>query len=180
MRLIVLYGPPASGKLTVAKSVAKASGYPLFHNHMVADFASTLFAYGTDGYAALSERLRSMAVDAAIKENLPGLVMTFAYGVETSGGKRDDAVLKSIANRVTRGGGSVLFVRLICDDANLLKRVGRPDRTKFHKLTKPAILRRILRDYRVKDAVPFAESLVIDTGKVSPSTAARRILSETK
>lgn len=180
MRLIVLYGPPASGKLTVAKSVAKASEYPLFHNHMVADFASTLFAYGTDEYAAFSEKLRSIAVDAAIRANLPDLIMTFAYGVETAGGKRDDAVLKHIASRVTRAGGTVLFVRLTCDDANLLKRVGRSDRTKFHKLTKPAVLKRILRDYRVKDAVPFAESLVIDTGKLSPAEAAKRILRETK
>lgn len=180
MRLLILYGPPASGKLTVAKSVAKASGYPLFHNHMVADFASTLFAYGTSEYAAFSEKLRSMAVDAAIRANLPGLIMTFAYGVETAGGKRDDAVLKSVASRVTRAGGSVLFVRLTCDDASLLRRVGRSDRTKFHKLTKPTILKRILRDYRVKDAVPFAESLVVDTGKLSPAEAAKHILRETK
>ncbi len=180
MRLLVLYGPPASGKLTVAKSVAKASGYPLFHNHLVADFASALFAYGTDGYAAFSEKLRTMAVDAAIKASHPGLIMTFAYGVETAGGKRDDAVLKSIANRVTRAGGTVLFVRLTCDDADLLKRVGRSDRKEFHKLTKPAILKRILRDYRVKDAVSFAESLVIDTGRLSPAAAAKCILRETK
>lgn len=177
MRLIILYGPPASGKLTVAQAIAKSNNYPLFHNHMVAYFASTLFAYGTDGYATFSEKLRTTAVDAVIKANLPGLIMTFAYGVETAGGKRDNAVLKHIASRVTRAGGSVLFVRLTCDDASLLKRVGRSDRTKFHKLTKPAILKCILRDYRVKDAVPFAESLVVDTNKLSPAAATRLILS---
>ncbi len=180
MRLIILYGPPASGKLTVAKSVAKVSGFPLFHNHMVADFANTFFAYGTDAYVKFSERLRSSTIDAAVKANLPGLIMTFAYGVETAGGKRDDAVLRHIASRVTSAGGSVLFVRLTCDDASLLKRVGRSDRKAFHKLTKPAILKRILRDYRVKNAIPFAESLVVDTGKLSPAEAAKRILRETK
>ncbi|MCR4312502.1 MAG: hypothetical protein NUV56_04430, partial [Candidatus Uhrbacteria bacterium] len=64
--------------------------------------------------------------------------------------------------------------------ADLLKRVVRSDRKTFHKLTKPAILKRILRDYNVKAAVPFADSLTIDTQKTSPTEAAKRILREAK
>lgn len=34
MRLIFIYGLPATGKLTVAQELAKRTGYKLFHNHL--------------------------------------------------------------------------------------------------------------------------------------------------
>lgn len=37
MKLLFIYGPPASGKLTVAREPAALTGYRLFHNHLVVD-----------------------------------------------------------------------------------------------------------------------------------------------
>lgn len=37
MKFIMLYGPPASGKLTIAKELQSLSGYNLFHNHLLVD-----------------------------------------------------------------------------------------------------------------------------------------------
>ena len=178
MRLVILYGPPASGKLTIAKALAARTKFPLLHNHLVADFAHALFAFGTDAYAELAKRARSMAIDAALKANLPGLVMTFAYGVETKDGAQDDAVMKSIKTRVERAGGTVTFVRLSCDEAALAKRVGRSDRKTFGKVTNPAILKRVLKIPRATQAVPFADSLEIDTARLAPAAAAKRIVQE--
>jgi hypothetical protein len=39
MNLLYLYGPPATGKLTVAKDVSALTGYHLFHNHLTLDLA---------------------------------------------------------------------------------------------------------------------------------------------
>lgn len=177
MRLIVLYGPPASGKLTVAKALANINKYPLLHNHLVADFANTLFDFGTDEYVKLASELRSRAVDAALKAKLPGLIMTFAYGLETKEGEKDDIVLKTIAARVKRCGGTVHFVRLTCDLTELVKRVDRKDRKEFHKLTKPSVLKHILTKLpKTKEAIPFTDSLLIDTQQLTPLEAAKRIM----
>jgi len=177
MQLIIIYGPPASGKLTIAKALAKKTGYPLLHNHVIADFASIFFAYGTDGYVKLASELRLKAIETAIKGRTDGLIMTFAYGLETKEGKHDEAVLKLIANRIKDKNGSVFFVRLVCGDGVLMKRVGRKDREKFNKLTSPSTLKKILRDYKkTKEAVPFADSVTVNSGSTSPTEVVKYIL----
>ncbi len=45
MRLIVLYGMPAMGKLTVAKELQKLCGYELFHNHLTVDLLLSTFEF---------------------------------------------------------------------------------------------------------------------------------------
>ena len=39
MKLVVLFGPPAVGKLTVAREVAARMGWRLFHNYLAVDVA---------------------------------------------------------------------------------------------------------------------------------------------
>jgi len=175
MKLIILYGPPASGKLTVAKVLSARTTYPLLHNHLVADFAHAVFEFGTNEYVDLAKQARLIAVDAALAARLPGLIMTFAYGVETKEGKQDDALLKSIKTRVERKGGTVTFVRLTCDESTLIKRVSHADRKMFGKLTKPGALKHILKTYRVREPILFADTLTVDTTKISPAEAARKI-----
>ena len=53
MRLIFVYGMPASGKLTVARELAELTGYKLFHNHLVVDLLLSVFAFGSDGFVEL-------------------------------------------------------------------------------------------------------------------------------
>jgi hypothetical protein len=38
--LLYTYGPPASGKLTVATALAELTGFSLFHNHLSVDAVS--------------------------------------------------------------------------------------------------------------------------------------------
>ncbi|GJM72894.1 hypothetical protein HMSSN036_51100 [Paenibacillus macerans] len=47
MKLIVLFGPQAVGKMTVGQELAKITGLKLFHNHMTIDLVSHFFDYGT-------------------------------------------------------------------------------------------------------------------------------------
>jgi hypothetical protein len=176
MHLIILYGPPASGKLTIAKSVAKKTGFPLLHNHLVADFGNALFSYGTDEYVQLATKLRTMAVDAAIQGNLPGLIMTFAFGLETLGGKNDESVLRDIARRVQKHGGTVHFVHLVASESALIQRVGNADRKIFRKLTKTSILKTILHTFDVQRPISFAESLTLDTSQLSVTASVNKIL----
>ena len=43
MKLILLYGPPAVGKLTIAKEIARLTGFKLFHAHLTSDLVEAFF-----------------------------------------------------------------------------------------------------------------------------------------
>jgi len=42
MKLVILYGPPATGKLTLAKEISKKLGYKIFDNHQTMDFLNSV------------------------------------------------------------------------------------------------------------------------------------------
>ncbi|HIJ11483.1 TPA: hypothetical protein HA278_05490, partial [Candidatus Woesearchaeota archaeon] len=47
MIFVLIYGPMAVGKLTVAKELVKLTGYKLFHNHLTVDLVGSIFEWGT-------------------------------------------------------------------------------------------------------------------------------------
>ena len=54
--LIYLYGPPASGKLTIAERVAERAGARLFHNHLTVDAARAVFGFRSDPFDRVVQR----------------------------------------------------------------------------------------------------------------------------
>jgi predicted kinase len=44
-KLLLLYGRPAVGKLTVAREVAALTGGRLFHNHLTVNLALSVFEF---------------------------------------------------------------------------------------------------------------------------------------
>jgi hypothetical protein len=57
MKLIFLYGLPAVGKLTVAKELASATSFKLFHNHLAVDLLLSVFDFGTPPFVELREQI---------------------------------------------------------------------------------------------------------------------------
>ncbi len=43
MKLVVLYGPPAVGKLSVTQVLAARTGFCVLHNHLLMDLSHALF-----------------------------------------------------------------------------------------------------------------------------------------
>ena len=43
MKLVIIFGPHAVGKMTVGQELAKRTGLKLFHNHMTIEVVSDLF-----------------------------------------------------------------------------------------------------------------------------------------
>lgn len=76
MTLVILYGPPAVGKLTVGIELAKLTGYKLFHNHLTTDTVRSLFPRGTVG-DELIQRFRLELLETAAQAKLPGVVHTY-------------------------------------------------------------------------------------------------------
>lgn len=172
MKLIFLYGPPGSGKLTVATELSKLTGYGLFHNHLTVDLAHSIFPFGTKEYSALVQKIRLDLFEAAGKAKINGMIFTFVYGVETLGGSTDDLLVKKIIRLVEKYHGQVLFVKLKCEQQELFKRIRRPSRKQYKKLKDVKVLKSILKKYKLDETIPFSHSLVIDNTSLSAQRAA--------
>ena len=79
MQLVIIYGAEATGKLTIARQVTQKTELKLFHNHISVDVGKVLFEYGDSAYDELVWKVRLLVLEAAAKNNSPGLVFTWAY-----------------------------------------------------------------------------------------------------
>lgn len=71
MKLIVLYGPPAAGKYTIAKAVAEKTGYKLFHNHLTVDLLKSVFEFGTPDFFGLVKKCAWIFLNKPQKKTFP-------------------------------------------------------------------------------------------------------------
>ena len=53
--LVVIIGPPASGKAAAGLALSQLTGFCFFHNHMTAEPAAALFGWGTEAYGEAAE-----------------------------------------------------------------------------------------------------------------------------
>ncbi len=175
MKLVFIYGQPGVGKLTVAKELAKITGYKLFHNHLTADLAFLLFPFGTKECFDLADKLRLDLIEAAAKYNIKGMIFTFVYGVKISEENRDVAFVKKVVGIVRRHRGEILFAKLICDEKELRRRIRHPTRKAFQKLRKVKNLLLTRKKYILDATIPSGKSYIIDNTRISAKKAAAMI-----
>ena len=170
MKLIYIYGPPAVGKLTVARELAKLTDYKVFHNHLTSDLVESVFDRGTKTFTRLNIKYRYEIIGTAAQENIKGLIVTFVYAQPD-----DDKYIEKIVNKVKKHKGQVYFVQLICDVATLKKRLKHPARKEFAKLKRVKPFKEILNQYKLFESVPYDNNLIINNTKLSPKKAAQKI-----
>lgn len=173
MQLIILYGAPGVGKLTVATELMARTGYRLFHNHLTVDLALVLFPFGTEPFNRLSERTRVMALEEAARSDLRGVIFTFVYGFG-----EDDASMQKLIDAVEMHGGSVRLVLLTCERETMLERVTHEGRAAWGKLRDRETAAALLERHVLDQPYPHRSSLVIDTTDLAPGEAAGRIVGD--
>ncbi len=169
MRLVFIYGPPAVGKLTVARRLAAMTGFKIFHNHASLDFVNTVFPFGTPTFSRLVVKFRMEMLEAAAKEGID-VIFTSAYVM----GDKLGPTLRLIRS-IEKHGGKVCFVRLYCDRAELMRRVRGRSRLGYNKIRAPKELERLLAKGDFFAAMPIG-GMSIDNTDVSPGDAARMIV----
>src|SRR5580658_3884413 len=107
MKLIFIYGLPATGKLTVAVELAAMTGYKLFHNHLAVDLLLSVFDFGSAPFVELREEIWLCVFAAACEAKIPGLIFTFAPEATV----RPEFIPNTIET-VGKHGGELIFVEL--------------------------------------------------------------------
>jgi hypothetical protein len=170
MKLLLLHGPPASGKRTVAEEVIRLTGGRLFDNHAAVDFARTVLDFDGPGFWDLVHSARMVAVEKAAQHGAGLVVLTSCYS------HPDDLPLVEDFERVlAQHGGLLLPVFLSCSRKTLEERVGSPDRVARGKVASKEGLDRCLSRWNLVP-VPRANCLTVETDTTRPADAARRIV----
>lgn len=171
MKLVFIYGPPGVGKLTVAKELARLTGFKVFHNHLTIDLVQSIFEWGEGPFWDLVDRYRIELLEAAAKASIPGVIFTFVYAKT-----HDDGFVRRIVGVVEKSGGEVCFVRLQCNRKELFRRLRHPSRKEFSKMKKPASLRTLIARFDLFADVAYSNNLVIDNTRLSARRTARLIV----
>ena len=118
-RLLVIFGPPAVGKMTVGREIQRRTGLPLFHNHMAIEPALRFFEFGSEPFGKLVNTLRRALFQAVADSELPGLIFTYVWDLEAASDRR---ALAQIAKLYEDVGADIAFLEL---EASLDERIAR-------------------------------------------------------
>ena len=138
MRLVFIHGPPAAGKLTVARRLGELTDFPVLHNHLIVDMLLAVFDFGSAPFVEMRESVWLNVMERAAQEHLPGLITTFTPENTVSPDFVDAMVIA-----IEGAGGKVLFVKLTCPEAELERRMENQSRAEFAKLRSLNIYRQL-------------------------------------
>jgi hypothetical protein len=180
MKFVVIFGPPAVGKMSVGHELAKRTGLKLFHNHMTIELVLNFFYFGDPRFHKLVDEFRRRVFEEVAASELPGLIFTFAWALELESDKK---FIDNSCEIFRAKGGQVYFVEL---EAELSERLRRNE-SEFRLSEKPSkrdvefSKQKLLghhEEYRLNSDGDFFYQdnyLKIDNTNLPPHEAARRI-----
>ncbi len=170
MNLIVIYGPPGAGKLTIANELAFMLDYKVLHIHLVMDLVTSLFPRGTKSCSRLSRHIRLELIKAAAQEGLKGIVFTYGYASPTA-----DEFIKDLMDLCKTYHVGLHFVHITCSLEELKKRVEEPSRKGTGKIQSKEELVDALSKMTF-GIIPYVDNLIIDNTNLSAEEVAEQII----
>jgi len=129
--LIIVSGPQAVGKMTVAESLKDKIGYSLMINHDSIEVSDKIFERGSDAQKELNKLIRAGAFQTAIKYDVD-MIFTFVTAYDS---QEDIEYLNGLRTMFEATGGNFYFVELSANLQTRLERNVTPHRleSKFTK-----------------------------------------------
>ena len=178
--LIVICGPQAVGKMTVAESLRDKLRYNMMMNHDSIEVSDRIFGFATPAQKEFNAFFREKALELAVKHNVD-LIFTYVCAFDIP---EEREYLSKLKDLFEQGGGRFYFVELSADLETRLARNETP-----HRMERKASKRDVTwsRDNLLKDArrhrlnsdeneVWFENHLKIDNTDLTPDRAADRVI----
>lgn len=131
MKIILIFGPQAVGKMSIGEIVAKELDLPLLHNHVTLDAIWPYIGWNEKTFE-LSDQLRlDMFKYISEDETHPGLIFTFVWAFDR---KADWTFVNQIKDIFSKNKHELYFIELEADLEERLRR----NRTENRLLKKPS------------------------------------------
>ena len=129
--LIIVSGPQAVGKMTVAEHLKDKIGYSLMVNHDSIEVSDKIFERGSEAQKELNKLIRKATFETAINYN-KDMIFTFVTAYDQ---QSDIDYLNGLRTMFENSGGEFYFVELSADIQTRLERNVTPHRlaSKFSK-----------------------------------------------
>ena len=112
MKLVIIFGPHAVGKMTVGQELEKITGLKLFHNHMTIDIVADLFENMPQERQRLTELFRNEIFQSFSKSDEYGMIFTCMWALEK---KEDWEYINNLETMFKSNGADVYYVELEAD-----------------------------------------------------------------
>ena len=177
MKLLILIGDAAVGKMTVGQELMKQTGLRLFHNHMMIEPVIEIFG-SFNGHVTL--QLREVIFREFAKSENYGMIFTYMWAFDM---QEDWDYIAHVADIFREQGAEIYYAELVAPQEIRLQRNETPNRL-THKASKRDVAQsraRVLRDderYRCESLpgeLPFENYIKIDNSHLEPDVAATMI-----
>ena len=178
--LIIVCGPQAVGKMTVAESLRDKLKYNMMMNHDSIEISDKIFGFATPAQKEFNYYIREKAFQLAAKHNVD-MIFTYVAAFEL---QKEIDYLKNLENQFVKSGGKFYFVELSADLETRLERNLTP-----HRMERKASKRdvkwsreNLLRDAQrhqlnTKDGeILFDNHIKIDNTNLSPDEVADMVI----
>ena len=178
MKFVIIFGPPAVGKMTVAQELAKTCDFKVFHNHVSIDFVAP-FLDGTPDRLPMIRKIRKQMITACAKNSI-NLIYTECWDLNSTQEKKQKDEYREI---IEKNGGAVFYVELFADEDTRLirgKHIHRLTQKPFKKVEEDQkIIREWHKQYKLNSDNDFPHTsekyLKIDNSEISAAEAAQKI-----
>ena len=134
MKLVMIIGDSAVGKMTVGQELTKITQLSLFHNHMVIEPVLDIFGYFNTN---VIKEWRDIVFKDFLKNNHYGLIFTFMWAFDQ---KEDHDYVESIYQMFKKNNADIYFVELIASLETRLER-NKTENRLLHKTSKKDLLK---------------------------------------
>jgi hypothetical protein len=118
MRLLLIIGPPAVGKMAVGREIAARSDFRLFHNHHTIEPLVEVFGYGTAPFNVLNSEFRRRVIEEAARNDLD-LIFTLVWNLADPA---DITYVEQLVAPFDEAGGEIWVLELTADLETRLER----------------------------------------------------------
>lgn len=119
MKLVIIIGPPAVGKMTVGQELEKLTGLKLFHNHMSIELVNNFFDFGTKSFERLDKAIRFEIFKEIATSDLEGLIFTMMWDYNF---QEDEVYIDEIIEIFRKENAQICLVELQADLEERLQR----------------------------------------------------------
>ncbi len=178
--LIIVCGPQAVGKMTVAESLRDKLRYNMMMNHDSIEVSDRIFGFATPAQKDFNEAFREKAFELAVKYNID-LIFTYVCAFDE---QEERDYLNGLKNLFEQNGGKFYFVELSADLETRIARNETPHRMERKASKKDVAWSRenlltTAQKYRLnsdENEVWFENHLKIDNTSLDPDQVADRVI----